>query len=171
MDRADLFEIQDYRGVLRATLESLPKRGWGQVSRWADVMSVNTSLVSQILRGDKSLTFEQACLLSDHLGFTNLEKEAFVCLVEWDRAGNQSLKNLLSQRMEGLSKRHKELASHVNENRDLDETSKARFYSEWIYSGIRLLTSIPKFQTDEAISKKLSIPLEKLHSQCFQNLV
>ena len=56
-----------------------------------------------------------------------------------------------------------QLSKRVSHATEMTEEQKARFYSDWFYSAIRLLTSIPKYQTVERIASFLDLPPSKVN--------
>jgi uncharacterized protein (TIGR02147 family) len=110
----------------------------------------------------KSLSTEQAALCSEFLGLTDLETEYFFLLVLWDRAGNQVLKKLLKRQLDRLKKRASELVNRVQVKQTLSEGQKAVFYSDWIYSAVWQLVSIPSHQDVDSIARFLDLPKKRV---------
>lgn len=158
----NLFEYDDYRRYVRDRISSLPSGGRGQYRKIALALQVNSTLVSQIFRGDKHLTLEQAARLTEHLELSELEAEFFVALVEHERAGNPSLRKLVDRRIAALRKRAASLAERLPQDRTLSDTEKARFYSSWAYSAVRLSTSVPGVDHVDAIATYLNLPRRKV---------
>lgn len=156
----NLFNHLDYKDFLREIIKSQPKGGHGQLRRMVLHLKVHTTLISQILNGPKHLTLEQACSVAGYFGLTDLETDYFINLVEWERAGTTQLKQRLMIRINELKAKASNLDTRLKKDAVLTEQVKAQFYSNWHYSGIRLLTSIDGLNTVPAISERLDLPKE-----------
>ena len=102
---------------------------------------------------------------------TELETSFFMCLVALRRAGKPNLRSRIQKEIQSIRRKSKELKNRIPPKTELTEEAKAIFYSQWYYSGARLLTSIDGFNSAEKISERLQIPritikrvLEFLHS-------
>lgn len=152
-----LYEYTDYRAFLRARMNEMPKRGYGQANKLAHHLDVHTSLVSQVLRGHKSFTLEQAASTADFFEFTDPEIEFFLLLVQWDRAGNASLKDKIRIQLEKLKKQARELGHRLKSEKKLSEEARAIYYSDWIYAAVMQMTAIPGQNNLDAIAEACSI--------------
>lgn len=153
-----IFEYKDYRKYLVGRISQMPNGGRGEHSKIAVHLHVHTSLVSQVFRGDKDFTLEQACLLAEFLGLNDLETEYFTGLVELARAGSRKWARLIEKRLDELRMRAAQVAARLPTSKALPESEKSTFYSQWYYSGIRLLTSIEKYQNIDAIAERTQLP-------------
>jgi uncharacterized protein (TIGR02147 family) len=139
-----IFEHKDYRSYLRHHLKSLPLKGRGELTRIANNLSVNTTLLSQIMSGTRELNPEQAFRLSQYLQHTPLETDYFSLLVQIERAGTNDLKEHLKKKLALLRQDALKLSSRIAHERSLTDSERAIFYSSWIYSAIHLFTSTHK---------------------------
>lgn len=73
-----VFEFSTYREYLTKRLKEMPNKGYGKMSELSRFIGVHTTLVSQILKGHKDLTTDQAILASEFFGLNALESEYFV---------------------------------------------------------------------------------------------
>jgi uncharacterized protein (TIGR02147 family) len=131
----------------------MPKKGYGQSHKLALFLGVHTTLVSQVLNGLKTFTLEQAALVCDFLGLTELETEFFLLLVQQDRAGNESLKKVLRRQIAELRAKSAQLSNRLQAQKKLSEEARAVFYSDWTYSAVRQLTAIKGYQNLDAIAE------------------
>jgi len=154
----DVFDYDDYRKYIADFLKALPNEGYGQLAKIARAISLNPSTLTLVLHGQKDFTPEQANDLCEHWQMTELETEYFLHLVAYSRAGKQNLRNRIRQQLGKIRKQSKDLKSRLPAQAELSEEAKAIFYSQWYYSGIRLLTSISGFNSPEKISEYLAIP-------------
>lgn len=135
----------------------MPKNGRGELRKIALYLNVHPTLLSQVLSGGKDLSLEQAVLLSDYLGLNDFEKEYFLFLVQYERAGSKQLKSYFHSKLRKLQEEGENISSRFLRTTEIREEDKAIFYSHWQNSAIRLLTSIQGFQSLDAISEKLKL--------------
>ena len=154
----DIFAAADYKHFVKDWVTSQPKGGHGQYRRIAEYLGVGTVLVSQIFNGDRDLSSEQAYKLAKYLQLTPLETNYFILLVQIARAGTADFRKHVEEQAESVRKQARDLRNRMPQRAELSEEAKAVFYSRWIYSAIRLLSSVPGFQTVDAIAKHLELP-------------
>lgn len=159
-----IFDYEDYRQFLEARIQEMPKRGYGQLTLLAKHLSVHTTLVSQILKGRKDLTTDQAATAIDFLGLTELEAEYFILLVQMKRAGNNAAKRIYSKQIERLKVQSYSLSKRIKAERKLTEAQRATFYSDWRYSAIRQVTAIDEISDVTAITDFLGLPRKRVQA-------
>lgn len=125
-------------------------------------MGVHPSLVSQILKGDKQLTQDQAFALTEFFALSPLESEFFLQLVQLDRAATPKLKAHLRAKLEQIRGQSTELAKRLESKQVLSDNAKGIFYSDWSFSAVRQLTAIEKFGSVEAIARALTLPTREV---------
>jgi uncharacterized protein (TIGR02147 family) len=155
---ADIFEFDEYRRFIAAHLKALPNEGYGQLAKIARAISLNPSTLTLVLQGEKDFTLDQANDFCEYLGMAELETEAFILLVLLARAGKPNLKSRLLKQIQALRKKSNELKNRLPPKAELTEEAKSIFYSQWYYSGIRVLTSISEYRSVENISQRLRLP-------------
>ncbi|MGE0174358.1 MAG: TIGR02147 family protein [Oligoflexales bacterium] len=154
-----VFETKDYKRFVIDFIAEMPKKGRGEFLRIAESIRVHPTMVSQIFKGPKHLTLEQACLVAEYFGMNNAETDCFLTLVEYDRAGSAKLRKRLQARLEELRRKNLEIKNRIlPPNKELTDSERAIFYSEWFYSAVRLLTSIDSYQDMNSISERLNLP-------------
>lgn len=159
----NIFDYEDYKKYVNFRVSQLPKKGRGYFLKMANFLAVSSVTVSQIFKGDRNLTVEQACELSEYFGFTELESDYFVALVEHERAGSHKLKKLIQRRLESLKAKSSELKHRLRYDKQISEEAKATFYSQWFYSASRLLTAVAGHHTPEEISRYLDLPIKQIN--------
>lgn len=155
----DVFTFQDYKSLVRAWIHNQPKQGYGQFRKMAESLGVGSVLISQIFKGDRDLNLDQAHKLTLHMTLTHLETDYFLLLVQWARAETPDLREFLRTKIEILQKNSQSLKNRIDTDAELSEVDKARFHSDWLYSGIRNLIAVPGYQDVKKISTKLDLPL------------
>ena len=96
------------------------------------------------------------------MGLSSLETDYFLKLVQFERAGSESLKLLFKRHLKQLQTQSSEVKSHVPEAEILSDSDRAIFYSSWQYSLVRLLTSLPEFKTKEKMASHLGVSLSRI---------
>ena len=136
-----------------------PKAGRGQIKRISEHLGVSTTLVSQVLSDDKHFSLETAAEVTNYLCFNESESEYFLLLVDYERAGSFKLKKILEKKIEKEQREALQLVNRLGADRKLSTEDKMQFYSNWIYSGIRILSALPEAGSAKEISQKLNLPL------------
>lgn len=157
-----IYEYKDYKKFLSHRIQLMPKKGRGQARKLAEHLRVQPVVISQIISGDRDFSPEQAIEVCEFFGLDSGASDYFVLLVQFARSGTQTLKKYYEQKILNLQKEAAELKSKIVEHKELDDFDRSIFYSNWFYSGIRLLTSIPEFDTVEAISLRFRLSKQQV---------
>lgn len=152
-----IFEFDNYKTYVAERIRSMPGGGHGEYKRIAHHLRVHTTLISHVFRGTADLTFEQAAELTSYLGLNELEQEYFLTLVQRARAGSAALSRILDRRLNELHTEATQSFQRPKPIKKLSERDKALFYSEWTFSGVRLLSAIPGFQDIDHIASRLNL--------------
>jgi uncharacterized protein (TIGR02147 family) len=156
------FQFTDSRPFLRKFIASLPAKGHGEASRIARELRVSTTLISQILSGEKSFTPEQAAQMVAYLGLTGLEAEYFTSLVYYERAGSKPLQDYWKTKLDDLRERALQMSTRLKTDRKLNDVERSVFYSDPLYSAVRLYTSVGESgRTLEEISERFTLTRAK----------
>lgn len=158
-----IFEFDDYKDFVRKKLRETANKGHGQYSRVAEHLAIHTSMVSQVFNGEKHLTFDQACGLCGYFGFTDLESDYFVALVQLERAGTPESRRKCQRELARLKTQAASLNERLSKDAELTEADNAIFYSHWFYVAVKLVCSIPGYQTPESIAAGLGVPLVQVN--------
>ena len=153
----NLFEHEEYKKYTNEFIYLRPSNGRGQYLKIAKLLNIHTSLVSQIFKGEKDLTPEHAAKLNDYFGHNKLESQYFLLLVLHSRAGNIELKKLYENQIQSIQEKSKDLSERLETKWKFDSKDEALFYSSWYYSALRILTSIPNFQTKDSLLNALDL--------------
>lgn len=151
-------DFQDYRKFIKTTLAQGPKQGRGGLKKIADVLGLSTSVVSQILSGGRNLSLEHACRLAQYFGLNEKETDYLLTLIELDRAGTENLRIILRQRLQETKTQFTKVVHRIPKSHTLSEAEQTQFYSLWYYSAIRILTSLDRYQTVDALATHLGLP-------------
>lgn len=135
----------------------MPKNGHGQLMKIAKHIGVNPVVVTQVLKGPRDFSEEQALRLTNYLGLNALESEFFMRLTSLERAGTHDLKQFHREAMKNIKRQAQTPKSRVAVHQELDEPTKSIFYSDWIFSAVRLLTTIVQYRSVDALAERLSL--------------
>lgn len=156
----EVFKFNDYKIFTRKTLEGRPRRGRGQYRLLAEKLRLSSVAVSQIFRGSRDLSMEQALPTAEFLHLTPEETDYYILLVQYARAGTQSLKNYYDEKIKSVQAKRAVVTQRVKPKAELSEITKAIFYSNWQYSAIRIASSVPGLQSYEALAQRLGLESE-----------
>lgn len=152
-----IYHYQDYKEFYNAWVENQPRQGFGEYRRLAEALSVSTTMVSQVFKGDKHLSLELASELCDYLRLDDDETDYFLLLVDYNRAGSFKLQKRFLRQIKQRQEKSKKLENRVKAS-ELNEEARNVFYSSWLYSGMRMLIDTGKFNDAESLSKHLNLP-------------
>lgn len=139
-----IYNYSNYRDYIRAYVKARPKAGYGELSRMAAHLNMNTTLLSQIFSGLRSFSTDHACELAEYLGLTEMETEYLYLMIEHGKAGTIKNKNYLKNKMNQIKEASLNLSTRIQREKDLSEEDRAIFYSSWIYSAIHLYSGTKK---------------------------
>lgn len=150
-----IFDFLDYKIFIQKWVENRPKKGRGEFLKMAKAMNIQSSQVSQILKGNRDLNLEQADLLSDYLQLNISEKRYFLDLISLSRAGTKKLKSFYQLSLREQKIEADKLRNRLKVKRSLSDSEKSIFYADAIYSHIHLLTHLPGMDSPEKIAAKI----------------
>ncbi len=158
-----VFEFDNYKKFVREKIKSMPKGGHGQFLKVAKLLNIHTTMVTHIFKGDSNLSVEQGLKICEYFGLNALETEYFIDLIHLERSGNSDSKEFYKKQLSYKKVRAQNLSERIEVKKVLDEKDQAVFYSNWYYSGIRLLSDIQKFQSPDSIAERLKIPVGRVN--------
>lgn len=157
----DIFLFKDYRKFLNYWLIQEKKNHRLNASLLAEKIRVHPTFISQVLNGNKDLSFEQWVSVCELMGLTEVENDYLRFLLLLNRSGTKDARAFYQKKIDEILKRRLRLTERMKEHKQLNDQDKAIFYSSWIYSAIRLFASCDGGQTLEQISEKFQISKNK----------
>lgn len=154
-----IYLFENYKKYVLYRLRQFDRAGYGQLRRLAEFLKVHSTLVSQIVNGEKDFTAEQGASVAEFLGLNDLESEYFVHLILRERAGNAALRKIMDRKIQRLQGQGKHVSGRINTRKTLSTEEQSVFYSEWIYTAVRQLVAIPGFQSADKIAAHLGLKL------------
>ena len=157
-----VFEFKNYKDFALSRIQSMPRKGRGEYSKIARHLGMHSTVISQVFRGSKNLTAEQACGLSKYFGLTERETDYFLALVLLARAGNQELKAVIRRQLADIREQASRITNRVKIDQVMNEEIKTVFYSSWHYSAIRSISDIPDYQSIDSIADYFNLSRERV---------
>jgi len=158
-----IFDYQDYKKYINDYIKTLPQNGRGQYHKMAKVLNTSTSLISQIFKSDREMTMEQGYLLANYLKLDLPETRYFITMLSLAKAGNYKLKTFFSSELKLQKKEADKLNQRLKVNQILKDEEMAIFYSDALYSKVRLLTSLPHINSPEDLAKVTDVEIDKIN--------
>lgn len=155
-----IFTYLHYPAYLRDWIQSQPRNGHGVMRAMAEFLNVHPTLISQILKGKKDLSAEHADALCAFMRLSELESDYFLLIVQYGKAGTQALKQRLLKKIEKEQDRSKSISQRLNVEDVFSDEAKNKFYSSWIYSGVRNLSALPSMNSSQQVAEHLRLPRE-----------
>lgn len=137
-----IFNYSSYRDYLSSYIKSLPNSGRGEISKIANAIKVQSTVVSMVLSNSRDFSVEQAIDLSAYLQHTEIESEYFLLMVQIARSSHHKLKMHLQKRLKKIHNEATKVENRFEHEMKLSEKDRTVFYSSWIYSGVRLFASL-----------------------------
>ena len=162
MTGINIFDFKSYKTFLQSALHQRSRTERGIRSRLAEFIRCHTAYVSQVLNGEAHFSLEQAELVAKFLTLNKSETNCLLILVQYERAGTQTLKEYFLAQLKDLANKQHVLKERLEFNRTLSREDQATFYSAWYYGAIHVLVSLPGRHTEKGIAEYLQIPLAKV---------
>jgi uncharacterized protein (TIGR02147 family) len=153
-----VYDVLDYKIYLRNWVETRPGGGRGSYRRMAEHLGVSTTLISQVVNGEKHFSLELASDLCEYLGLNERDADQLLLLIELGRAGSHNYKNRLRRRVEKARAQALKLSQRVDRDRDLTDAESAIYYSSWAYTAILQVVATQPDVTADQLEHRLKIP-------------
>lgn len=148
-----IFDFNDYKLYLNVKINSLSVNGRGVKKRIAEHLSCQSTYISQVFKGKKHFTLEQAIKLNTFLDHSEVEGKLFLLLVQQARSGSNELREFFVEQISDFKQKHKDSSSESNllvgqQNYDL-------CFESWYHSVIYAILNFDDCKTVNGISKRL----------------
>lgn len=138
------FSAKNTREFIRNRLKTYPKAGRGQLAKIAKSLKIHTTLMSQILRGDRFFTPDQALAVTKFFGLSSIETEFFLMLLQLEKSYTEEYRDYALKRLEQIKTESLNISNRMSYDRKLSEEERSIFYSSWVYSAAHLFCSLKK---------------------------
>ena len=155
--KMNIFNSISYKDYIRECINE-NETTYGYQSRLAEAAGCQRSFLSHVLTRETHLSLEHAIRLCEFWGFSEAESEYFLLAVQKERAGDVSLVQFFTLKMEQLAARQKNLLERFGEQAAPEHVNE-RYYMSWRHAAIHCIVSIPEYQTPDKISSRLGLPL------------
>ena len=159
-----IFDYLEYKEYFQDYLSTMPKSGRGQYKKLAEFLRVSTVSVSQIFRGERHLTSEQAYLVTKFIELDNYETTYFLHMLDYAKASHFELKEFYKLRLDKVREEAIRVKGRISKFKELKDSDKAIFYSDASFSKVRLASSLEGINNIDDLSKYLNIPSSKISS-------
>jgi len=154
----NLFSTLDYKKFLRAQIDA-HKDEYGYRSKLADAAGCQKSFFSQVVNTHVHLTPEHALGLAKFWKLSERQREYFLELVNFGRAGTKDLADYLKEKLVALRRENEHLGKRYSQpTLTVSDDLATVYYSSWHFSAIHILLTIPQFRAAAKISKRLHLP-------------
>jgi uncharacterized protein (TIGR02147 family) len=158
----NLFKYIKYKDFLTDWIDASPNKGRGVRKKFADAAGCQLPYVSHVLNGDYHFNSEQIDGIAHLLKLRQVEHEYLLLLVQYERAGTVTLKKFYKKLIEDMALKNSTIKGKLKSKNSLSNLDRNIYYSEWTYSAIHMLATIPKFRTFNQIVEQLQLPLAKV---------
>lgn len=166
----NIFKYLKYKAFLTDWIDGSPNKGRGVRKKIAVAAGCQLPYVSHVLNGAYHFNSEQIDGIARLLKLRQVEHEYLLLLVQFERAGTDSLKKFYKRLIEDMAIKNTTIQQKLKSKNALSSLDRNTYYSEWTYSAIHMLATIPKFRTFNKIAEHLNLPLTKVEI-CVEKLI
>jgi uncharacterized protein (TIGR02147 family) len=142
--------------IVAHVLVSTEERGYK--ARLAAAAGCQRSFLSQVLAGAHTLTPEHGVGLAQFWGMRKSERDYFVDMINFERAGTPALRDLLSERINDAKAKAGDLSVRFQAP-TLPHDAMEIYYSTWLYAAVHMLLTVAQWQLPSELSHRLQLPL------------
>lgn len=157
-DRA-VYSFSDYKEFIANKIKSSDEQ-WGLISKLALIAGCQRSYLSKVLSSSIHLTADHLLSLSEYWKLSEVETDFFLLLLEREKASTAKLRERIQKKIKAIISAQENLLNRVNRPKAQLGQKELVYYSNWKYSAIHILTSIPAYQTQKAIAERLQLSRE-----------
>lgn len=155
MKEKPLYSYNSYKSIMDDRLLGSEKRG--QLSRASEYLNCQRSYLSRVISDKEHLTPDQAYLICQFWKLTTSEREYFITLVDYERAGHPEFKSFLKAKIIEMKKKYESIQERTQRQSFVTDNLQLQYFSSWISCALQFLTMIPQLQTVQALSERLSL--------------
>lgn len=163
MDKT-LFDYQSYKNYIKDKIAASPSKGRGMKLRMAEFLDCQTAFVSSVLNKEPNFSLEQGVKLNKFFNHNREEARFFLLLLQFERAGSSDLQDFFQEEIKEIIEKRSNLKDRLGIKNTLKKVDQQTYYSNWLYTCIHIMVSVPQFQTLGAIVRHLNLPREKIIS-------
>ncbi|MFN9067384.1 MAG: helix-turn-helix domain-containing protein, partial [Bdellovibrionales bacterium] len=134
-----IFDYDNYKKWFIDWVDNRPNKGYGEFSKLAEFLNSSSTVISQIFKGDRDLSLEQAKKLAEFCQLTDLETKYLMQLALIARAGNFELKTYFEGEKNKIREECQQVKSRISPTRLLSDSEKALLVSSWMPTAFLIL--------------------------------
>lgn len=161
-----LYDFNDYKAYLGQCAE----QERGLKSALANALNCQSAYISQVLNNNAHLSLEQADAANIFLKHSEKESLYFMLLVQFARAGTESLKQFFSNQLSQFQAEQLSYLNRRNIRNSLNDKDQAIYYSSWEYNTIHMAVTIPRLRTKNDLMKAFNISDDRMN-RCLEFLL
>jgi len=162
-----LYSFEDYKTYLKSVLDG-PGKERGYQSRLAEAAGCQRSYLSQVVHSTPHLTPEHAMGMAQFWKLSQDESDYFLDLVSLGRTHSKSLRHHLREKLLAARRKSQNLANRFQDKQLEPGEREQIYYSSWHLAALHILTSVPRFKSEAALSERLGLPLPFLRKSLEQ---
>lgn len=159
--KTDIYTFKDYKKYILSVLNEREDLNRSMIAK---TLQVQSAYISQVLNGTAHLSLEQGYRLTEVFSLGSNEKEFFLCLLQYNRAGTRELEIFFKEKIQELLETHLNLSKRIKNSPTLSEENKAQYYSNWIYGAVLMATLVPELNSPAKIAEYLEVPTARIQS-------
>jgi len=156
--KISVFEYKHYRDYLKVRLAT-SGASRGLRSKLAILTHTKPAFISRVLSEKIDLSPEHVPPTNQMLNHTEEESHFFTLLVLKARAGTPTLQAYYDQQIKKILEERTSFLNRVSISENVSQAEQTKYYSQWYYLAIHVSVAIPQYQTREALSTRLKLPL------------
>lgn len=157
----ELYDHTDYVAFLKEIIaQNREIRGYQ--GKLAAAAGMHPSYLSRVLKGHVDITPDQAAGVAHFLKLDVDREDYFLDLVNLARAATAALTTAIERRLQELRHSATERSKSLEGAITLSHQGREAYFSSWCFSAVHALLLVPGFQTAEAISRRLRLPLSRV---------
>ncbi len=159
-----IYQFHDYRKSIEDLIENYKTLG-GRLTyrRLADIMGVQKSYLSQVLRGNAELNQDQLFRLYEFFELSEDERRYLELQLEFSRSGLKTRKDFLKNEITKLQNKHLDTTKYLKTKTIEENPELSEYYLEPLHQLIHICLSLKDYQNNpQKLTTTLGIPSEKL---------
>ena len=160
MKKESVFKFNTYKTLMAFMLTGSERRG--ELTRAAKFLNCGRSYLSRVISENLHLTPDHAFNLSRFWKLSLSERDYFLNLVEFERAGDKNYKEFLRNKIIEIKKKNESIAERTDRKAFLVDSHQATYFSSWIWCALHFLTSIPEFQNVAKLASRTGLQQEQI---------
>lgn len=118
------------------------------------------SYLSRIISEELRLTPDHAFNLAKFWNLDSDQRDYFLALVDFERAGDPDYCAFVKSKITAAKKKYESVQERTARTALSLDAHQATYFSSWIWSAVHFLTSIPKYQAEEALAERVGLRKE-----------